>query len=113
MYALHFLKGVIPVRAVFVFVDAASVITCCMSANPQVSEKRHLVEVALVREIIERYKIHLLHISGEANPADQLTKFAPNGVHVSEIDFAQTTANTSSTYVKVDRSEKSKTKDGE
>ena len=99
VFATHFLKGVIPVKAIYVFVDAASVITCVKSANPQVTEKRHLVEVALIREILERHKISLIHIAGSANPADLLTKFAPNETHISSVDFAETTVGTDSAYV--------------
>ena len=81
----------------------SSVITCVKSANPQVTEKRHLVEIALVREILERHRITLHHVAGTANPVDQLTKFVPNECSIDSIDFSQTTANTQSAYVKKEK----------
>ena len=80
--------------------DARSVVACLASKNPSCTEKRLLVGLALVREIIEKYNINLHHIAGEANPGDQYTKFEPNLVRDSVVDFSESTIGTDEIYVR-------------
>ena len=84
--------------------DCASVLQCLRASNPKCTEKRHLVEVALVKEILERFGIEAGHIAGEYNPTDVFTKLRPaktakDLLRASRIDFSKTTVGTNEKYV--------------
>ena len=61
-----------------IFTDCASLVSNVNSPNPQVSERRLLIDLQIIRELCSRYGIRILHISGKMNPADALTKRTPD-----------------------------------
>jgi hypothetical protein len=75
---LEILKPLVNIQGIHAFCDASSVIECIFSKNPRCTEKRHLVEIAICREILQRYNITLDHIAGDHNNADIFTKLHPN-----------------------------------
>jgi hypothetical protein len=110
VYVLALTGGILAYKKRAVFCDAASVVTCIHAKNPQATEKRTLVEIALIREILERYNIELHHIAGEFNPADVFTKIEHNDMDVNYLDISKTTFGTDDKFVVSERNLKQKEK---
>ena len=56
------------------YVDCNSIIENLKTLKPRVSENRLIVEISLLRKLIEKYNIRIWHVKGANNPADCLTK---------------------------------------
>jgi hypothetical protein len=73
-----------------------------------------LVELALVKEIIDRYGVNVHHMAGTANPGDAYTKFSPNEVTSECVDFSKSTVGTTDLYVpKLEKHQKENTRNND
>jgi hypothetical protein len=76
---LEMLKAAkIKVKRIIAMTDCSSVLQCTRSTNPRCTEKRHLVEISIIQELLSRYNIECHHIAGEYNPVDVFTKLKPS-----------------------------------
>jgi hypothetical protein len=84
------LSQIATVKAIYFLLDAYNVLSCIASANPRASEKRLVVEVHLLKEILQRLGAILGHVPGTEYQVDCMTKMSPNQAGW-EVDFSKIT----------------------
>lgn len=73
IYTYHTINEFFPLD-MEVYIDCKSVVENLSVSNPRVTEKRLLLELNSIRDMLVTYNIKIFHITGDKNPADCLTK---------------------------------------
>jgi hypothetical protein len=63
-----------PKLPITIYIDSFSLVSNLYSSNPNVTEKRLLLELNHIREVILMYDMKIEHCEGCSNAADPLTK---------------------------------------